>query len=341
MPADDLLDFLDPPEVQHEVQHVVFESVATEQPRVSTVTMKGPVSLQTKLGPNNRRSTIFFDLETAPDYDRADLFGLDAIPSPAVYLSENESAAPSEMLRGTIEDVKAAIAKATYSGKKLPRVVVEAAIKMERAAQKPRKGVVDLFQSMLDAMDGEKDYISQAAEDLRKTMSITPEFCRIISFAWAVNSDPTMSWVVGDKSADGKSIITERDVLAKFWELVRHAGTVVGYNILGFDLPVVFVRSILLGVEPSRKFDMKPWGTDVYDVMAKRFPKGSGNNGVGKLKNLAPLMGIKVAEDVEDVDGGVVGKLYEAGDYAKVGAYNRSDVDLTKAMWAMYREFWT
>jgi predicted PolB exonuclease-like 3'-5' exonuclease len=279
-------------------------------------------------GTKKRSSPLYIDIETIPDESRAHLFGLEPLPTPAEYLAENDSTPPSELLRGTIDEVKSAIARSQASGKKLPRVVVAACIVSEKNAAKPRKGVIDLFSDMLASIDGEADAIVAATENQRKTMSVTPEFCRVVSLGYAIGSEKPTSLTVGNSG------ITELDLLKRFWELVASTkGPIVGYNVAGFDLPVLFVRSALLGVDATRKIDLTPWKGDVCDLMQARFPRG----GSRRLKDLARLMGIEVP--AEGVDGSQVYGLYAAGKLDEIAAYVQSDVDVSRSLHRLYGGF--
>ena len=128
-----------------------------------------------------------------------------------------------------------------------------------------------------------------------------------------------------NKSQDNMEV----GLLEEFWTVAKNAKSICGFNILGFDLPVILVRSMLLDVAPSRQFDLKPWGTDVIDLMKKRFP----NSGVMGLKKLAKLMGINVPAG--DVDGSQVETLWR-NDAVKLGKYVASDVAITKEIHQRY-----
>jgi dipeptidyl aminopeptidase/acylaminoacyl peptidase len=131
-------------------------------------------------------------------------------------------------------------------------------------------------------------------------------------------------------SPDGKTVafaVSVPDVAAN-----KGAKSVCGYNVLHFDLPTIFVRSILLDVAPSRQFDLKPWGTDAIDLMKKRFP----TSGAMKMKTIAACMGISIPAG--DIDGSQVEELWK-NDPKKLGEYVRSDVDLVKALHQRYSGF--
>jgi hypothetical protein len=54
----------------------------------------------------------------------------------------------------------------------------------------------------------------------------------------------------------------EQEALKLIWNILddQAFSPIVGYNILGFDLPVIFARSILLGAEATRAIDMRKYG---------------------------------------------------------------------------------
>ena len=168
--------------------------------------------------------------------------------------------------------------------------------------------------------------------------ALVPEFCRVVALGWAVGDGPTHSLVVGTirpvQANSPVKEITETDVLARFWKLVggQFGPTVVGFNILNFDLPVLFVRSALLGVRAPRLFDRRPRGNHCIDLYECR-RNGAGG---GKLKELARYYGFTVAEP--DVDGSQVEQLI-AADPEKVGRYVESDVAITRQLYRFYKGY--
>lgn len=267
------------------------------------------------------RGVFYFDLETVPDYERLALFDLDAIPDPTKRGDVDKCPPAADLLKQTLDKIKEDLK--CYNPVDAYLDAVDA---VEKAAPKPRKGVLDLT-SELRRQDAARD---ELIVDQRKKMSVTPEFCKIVAMGWAFGSNAE-SLVVGEKTSIYDSV-TERDILENFWDIAKHAKQICGFNILGFDLPVIFIRSIILDVAPSRQFDMKPWGTDVIDLMAKRFPK----SGAMDLKRLAKLMGIEVPAG--DVDGSQVEQLWKESP-AKVGEYVRSDIEITRELHRRYAGF--
>lgn len=284
---------------------------------------------------SRKSQPLFLDLETIPDTSRIDAYDLPPIPLPAVYMADDEGPTPSELIKATVDETKAAVAAAIAKngGKLINAKVAEACIEIERKAAKPRKGVVEIFADMVAAFNGEAQAIADVITARNKTMSVAPEMCKVVAMGWAIGNDPIQSMVVGAMGPDGKTPITEADILVKFWSLLGNCGPVCGYNVLGFDLPVLFVRSAELGVKPTKKIDLKPWGNDVIDLMAIRFPKA----GAKSLDWMIRVNGIE--SECPDVDGSKVLGLYEAGELEKIGEYVSDDVSIERELWRKYLGF--
>lgn len=276
---------------------------------------------------------LFFDLETVPDYSRESLFDLPPVPSPAVYATENEGPTPSELIKETVEECKAVVTKANSGPKRLPRIILDGAISVEKKRPKPRKGVIDLFEDLIAVIDGEQEIIKAAVDARRKKMSLSPEMCRIVSLGTARGSDVSeVEFVTPD---DKKWHLTEAKMLKKFWMLASNAKVIGGFNSNGFDLPVILMRSLILGVAPSRKIDLTPWKGETCDLMALRWPKG----GAIGLKAWAKMLAIPF--EGGDIDGSQIEELWRSGKMNELTNYNHADVRLTREIYRRGRGmFW-
>lgn len=286
------------------------------------------------------KDVLFFDLETIPDYSRESLFDLPAIPKPAEYIPENDCPAPSKLVEGTEEQIKATVAKAQAGGKMLPRIILESCLQFEAKKEKSRKGVMSLFADAIKAIDNESVTIQATIDANRKTMSVTPEMLRIASFGWACGDDVVNASTFGNDDATKCHDTYERCVLTKFWELAKRAKVIIGFNHVGFDLPAVYHRSAMLGVRPSRAIDLKPWGGEVVDLFLAMWPRAKpvgGNDASRRMKDFARFIGLSIPAG--DFDGSQVEEFLKK-DPAKVAEYNRSDVVLTREIYLTYRGFY-
>lgn len=250
---------------------------------------------------------LYFDIETIPDESRLDLFDLEPIPEQPTRLALAECGPVEDVREHDIPGVKAWLSHNNPCAEFLDSLRAA-----EQADKKPRKGVLDAIDSYIESLAK----IDSAAADRRKLLSLTPEYCRVCAIGFGGdNTAPIESYVVG---LDGAA---EADLLRRFWEIagshdVRH---LVGFNVLGFDLPVILTRSLLLGVEPTKQLDLSPYRDSVIDLMARRWPKG----GAKPMKTWAKLLGVPVPE--EGVDGSQVAELF-ATDPAALRRYVVSDV---------------
>lgn len=267
---------------------------------------------------------LYFDIETVPDETRLPSFGLDPVPPPPTETPADKCPPFTELLAGSIDTIKATLCG---GGICPPASYLDQLGTVERAG-KNRAGV----HQAIAAAGGIRQAALGAAGERCKLLSTTPEYCRIAALGWAAGDDTPRVGVA-------PSPTTEVELLDKFWELASASGPLVGFNILGFDLPVILIRSAILGIQPSRMLNLSPYGNrEVIDVYLGRFgSRGNTNaNKPGKLKVLARLMGIDVPAG--DVDGGDVYELLKS-DPAAVGTYCKSDVEITRAYYRKLRGF--
>lgn len=255
---------------------------------------------------------LYFDLETVPDSSREELFGLEPLPEPIPETPKQHLLDPKEFLSQTLKEMSECMAK-----KNPPDWWIEAVRTEEKAAKKPREGVFKL----LDSFRSSSVDIAAAKAERCKKMSVTPEFCRIAAFGIAA----------GDREPQAilcPTIEAEKEGLQHFWDCVANVrGPLVGFNILGFDLPVILVRSAILRVKPKKFLgDVRPWSRDLaIDLMQARFPR----SGSMKLKDLARFYGIPVPAG--DCDGSQVADLFQS-EPSRVAEYVKSDVTITREL---------
>lgn len=266
---------------------------------------------------------MVFDIETIPDYSREHLFALPELPEIGPRTTADKLMAIETLLSASLEEIKQVLRTQRPSNDYLMQM--EAA---EKASKKPRKGLFDAVEELM----GEAKQLESARDERRKKMATSPEMCRIVSIGWALGSDPieARAFRAGNTTTDHDTY--ERAVLKKFWQIAKTSKVLVGFNHVAFDLPVIYVRSAMLGVEPTRRIDTKPWGGEVVDLMASRWPKGSPM----KLKDFARSLGLAVP--AEGVDGSQVEELLNSNP-DKLAEYNRSDVAITRELFLMYRGF--
>lgn len=294
-----------------------------DEPEVaeSVAEVQSPIELpEPKSVPSN---FLFFDVECIPDYDREHLFDLPPIPASGPRTAAKDMMPADQLRTASLEEVKQVI-----KSKRPDEEYLAALEAVEKADKKPRKGLFDL----IDEMRNESNVIDAAVAARKKKMGVTPEMCRIVSLGTAVGGDPTEARAIGPDEKDWQK--KEADLLRHFWRLARNAKVICGFNSNQYDLPVIFIRSMMLGVEPSKRIDLTPWKGDTCDLMAMRWPKG----GAMGLKVWAAAMGIPVPAG--DTDGSHVEEMWKAGKIDELKEYNRSDVSITREIWRRGRGMW-
>lgn len=293
---------------------------------------------------NNSRAFLYFDLETVPDYSRSQLFDLEPVPEVPPFVERQHCGDPVAILSKKIDDIEMDLRLASgLQPVQLDERFLDDCERIEKGQPKPRKGVLDLIAAARTVSAG----ALKANEERRKLLSTTPEYCMIAAMACASGSGEVAVWINSSiVSPEGNDIqasvatvkfADEAELLDAWWSLAQQHKALVGFNIVHFDLPVIFTRSILLGVKPRRMIDTTPWKGDVIDLYAKRFPKGnSDKQRPGKLKSLAKVLGIDVPAG--DCDGSQVEQLAKESP-GKLAEYVASDIVVTRALHQMYRGY--
>lgn len=127
----------------------------------------------------------------------------------------------------------------------------------------------------------------------------------------------------------------EKDTIAAFFDVADFRinaarnliPTIVGHNVVSFDLRFIWQRAIVLGVRVPNWFprDPKPWSGECFDTMTA-FAGARGTIGLDRLCRALGIPG------KDDIDGSMVGDLWAAGEYDRVAEYCRADVERTRAV---------
>ena len=164
-----------------------------------------------------------------------------------------------------------------------------------------------------------------AEAQLRRTalQGIAGEVC---SIAWAFDDGPI-------KAATRDRTLSEASILQTFFANVADEMdgrgqypriTWVGHNVIEFDLRFLKQRSLICNVPPAVFIPADArHGKTVFDTMKE----WAGWKGYVKLDALCDAFGIP---GKSDVDGSMVGDLWDAGEYEKIRQYNIDDVQLVR-----------
>lgn len=122
----------------------------------------------------------------------------------------------------------------------------------------------------------------------------------------------------------------EKDILRKFWEVSRDVSLFIGHNVLEFDLPFIYQRTMVQGIRPSLAINFAKYRSNpVYDTM-KEWTKWAYNQGP-KLDTLAKVLNLPTSK--VDMDGSQVWPYYQDGKLDDICAYCMKDVVLTRQVY--------
>jgi len=165
-------------------------------------------------------------------------------------------------------------------------------------------------------------YIAAAQVKELEKAALDLDLCRVVAIGWALNDDAVQSVVN----------LPEQDMLTAFWSDVREPGrTLVGFNCLGFDLPVLVRRSQYLG-EPVPYLNITkhrhPGILDVMQLLSfDGLVRARSQSFYCKRFNIT---GGAVADTSTGAD---IGRLVDAGEWEKVRLHVESDVAKTRALY--------
>ena len=166
-----------------------------------------------------------------------------------------------------------------------------------------------------------KDNKESALKELVAKTSFEGLYGRIACIAWSDGDGVFAS------SASG----TEREVIELFYAFLEQSNedTFCGHNIVGFDLPFLKHRSIILGIKPPiklmRAMIAKPWDSCIADTMLLWSSDSQKRASMDKLCRAFGIAG------KGDFDGSQVAETWPK-DPQKVIDYCKNDVRRTELM---------
>lgn len=132
----------------------------------------------------------------------------------------------------------------------------------------------------------------------------------------------------GKKVTKGVLTGTEEEILKKFWKLAEGVDQFIGHNIMEFDFPFIYQRSIIHGIKP--RFDIsfaRYVNEQIFDTM-HMWTLWSGRV---SLDTLSRVLGFDSSKD--RLDGSQVWPYYQAGRLQEIYDYCLKDVELTRQIY--------
>ncbi len=161
--------------------------------------------------------------------------------------------------------------------------------------------------------------IESSYEDRINKTAVDTSLATIICIGYAID-DGQVQTIIG----------TESDILKNFF-LIAIEGhryvNLVGHNIIDFDIPLVFHRSIINNLRPPGCFHMnhKPWTPDCFDTMKQ----WAGMRGHISQDMLARLLDL----DTQETTGADIAELYERDERDKIREKCAFDVEQNRQIY--------
>lgn len=146
-----------------------------------------------------------------------------------------------------------------------------------------------------------------------------------------------IAWSDGDSVFSSSQENSEREVIELFYAFIQHehnerriADVFCGHNLVGFDLPFLKHRSIILGIKPPKvllqAMSAKPWDSCIADTMLMWSQEREKRASMDKLCKAFGIAG------KGDFDGSMVAETWPI-DPQKVIDYCKDDVIRTQAIY--------
>lgn len=138
-------------------------------------------------------------------------------------------------------------------------------------------------------------------------------------------------------------ILSESDMLRKFWDVAEKYDTFVTFNGRSFDAPFLMVRSAIHGIRPcknlvaNRYVNLQPGNAKHVDLLEQLSFYGAMRRR-GSLHLWTRAFGIG-SPKTAGVSGDDVGGLFSEGKFDDIARYNARDLDATLALYRKYRDF--
>jgi 3'-5' exonuclease len=133
---------------------------------------------------------------------------------------------------------------------------------------------------------------------------------------------------------------TEKEILEKFWDLVKTYRQIITFNGRSFDIPYLMMRSAINQVRTTRNFMSYRYANSEHCDLMEQFTF-YGISRKFSLDFYAKAFGIKSSKQ-DGVDGLMVGQLYQEKKYLDVAYYCTRDLQATKQLyeyWDKYLKF--
>lgn len=182
----------------------------------------------------------------------------------------------------------------------------------------------------------QEEIASGSDEDFRR-LALDGDYGRVLTIGLIIERDDKIihRGLLGREPQTMLFHLDEARTLRGFWKLLQgfnpHRDLIVGHNVLDFDLPFLYKRSVIHRVRPSVELSFARYRSQpIFDTM-QQWNKWSPRKFVS-LDRLAKVLGLESSKG-QGIDGGRVYDKFCAGCHGEIADYCLRDVELVREIY--------
>ena len=161
--------------------------------------------------------------------------------------------------------------------------------------------------------------IANNDEALYRASAISGDFGQVFCIGYAQDDQPA-------KIIKGQ----EQEILKEWWEIAKSARIFIGHNIIDFDIPFLYKRSVINKIKPSQFLPVKKFPTENIFDTAKEWSRWDSYSQTS-LHHLAIALNLPSSKD--EMDGSQVYDYYLKRRFDDIYTYCKKDVQLTRQIY--------
>jgi DNA polymerase elongation subunit (family B) len=191
-----------------------------------------------------------------------------------------------------------------------------------------------------------------ALEDLKNGLGFSPLTGEIVAIGlldYYKNEGAVYYQAPGQKNAelkeDGISLkqMTEKDMLAKFWELAERYQVFITFNGRAFDVPFLMIRSAIHGIRPTKdlmrgRYLYQNNPEALHIDLAEQLSFYGATRRKGSLHLWSRAFNIP-SPKAGGVTGDDVGPLFKKKKFLDIAKYNVRDIRATRELYAKWESY--
>ena len=184
--------------------------------------------------------------------------------------------------------------------------------------------------------DKKPELIEQAIDRTALGPVIPPHVAigRVLCVGLAVGDQSPQMFIAPSASNEAAMIMKVSDLINTLFSESDYP-TIVGHNVLHFDLRYLAQRSAILGLTDSifRPHEIDSRMTRPFDVFDTMLAWTGHVTRHVSLDWLCRVFGIDTKDDTDGISGADVARLYRAGEVGRIAKYCAQDVERTRAVY--------